>query len=279
MKNGSPIITIGMPVFNGEKYIANAIETLLEQTESRFKLIISDNASTDSTFSICQKYASADARIQLIKNEINKGPLYNFLNVLMLADTQYFMWAAHDDYWCADWIEKLVGLHDENTSITFGSVKNITLEKTLIRTYSPPSFRSDSKGSNISYYLEEDTKGKANLIYGVYKTNIIQKIAKRILGELKYADDMLFIYQFLQFGDIKTDHSTFLFKRVTYYPMPELTLIFIIKRLLLFDRLQSYFCYVRRSRGHLLKLLIFVLLPVKYLASLVVNLAILLKKN
>ena len=79
MKNGSPIITIGMPVFNGEKYIANAIETLLEQTESRFKLIISDNASTDSTFSICQKYASADARIQLIKNEINKGPLYNFL--------------------------------------------------------------------------------------------------------------------------------------------------------------------------------------------------------
>jgi glycosyltransferase involved in cell wall biosynthesis len=92
-----PAIGVGMPVYNGERYLANAIESVLCQTMADFEVVISDNASTDRTEEICRHYAAADRRVRYFRNDANLGALPNFNRVFELARGRYFKWAAHDD--------------------------------------------------------------------------------------------------------------------------------------------------------------------------------------
>jgi glycosyltransferase involved in cell wall biosynthesis len=92
-----PVVGIGMPVYNGERYLANAIESVLCQTMTDFEVVISDNASSDRTEEICRDYANRDARIRYFRNEANIGAIPNFNRVFELARGTYFKWAAHDD--------------------------------------------------------------------------------------------------------------------------------------------------------------------------------------
>jgi glycosyltransferase involved in cell wall biosynthesis len=92
-----PQVSIGMPVYNSEPFIREALDSLLAQTFTDFELIISDNASTDSTEAICLKYAERDTRIKYIRQTKNIGPVPNFKFVLDEAVGEYFMWAAADD--------------------------------------------------------------------------------------------------------------------------------------------------------------------------------------
>ncbi|OAD18829.1 glycosyl transferase, family 2 [Candidatus Thiomargarita nelsonii] len=106
-----------MPVYNGEKYIRKALDSLLAQTFTDFELIISDNASTDNTYSICQEYAQKDSRIKVFRQAENRGAEKNFAYVLYKAKGEYFMWAAYDDKCELDCIEKLVCFLESNPSI------------------------------------------------------------------------------------------------------------------------------------------------------------------
>lgn len=92
-----PVVTIGMPVYNGETFIREALDSLLAQTFTDFELIISDNASTDGTDASCRKYAERDSRIRYIRQAENRGAVANFQFVLDEAVGKYFMWAAADD--------------------------------------------------------------------------------------------------------------------------------------------------------------------------------------
>jgi len=95
--NKSPDISIGMPVYNGENYICEAINSVLNQTYQNFELIISDNASTDRTQEICIAYAERDARIKYFRQRENCGAHLNFIFVAMKAEGNLFTWLAHDD--------------------------------------------------------------------------------------------------------------------------------------------------------------------------------------
>jgi glycosyltransferase involved in cell wall biosynthesis len=100
-----PLVSIGMPVYNGGPSTRAAIESILTQTYRNFELIVSDNASTDETESICREMAARDARISYSRNAVNEGPCENFKKVLVLARGEYFMWAAHDDYCKPQFVE------------------------------------------------------------------------------------------------------------------------------------------------------------------------------
>src|SRR4030066_62015 len=91
--NHIPTVSIGMPVYNGEPYIRAALESLLAQTFTDFELIISDNASTDATESICREYAARDSRIDYVRHEKNQGASANFQFVLDQARGEFFIWA------------------------------------------------------------------------------------------------------------------------------------------------------------------------------------------
>ncbi|WP_419898826.1 glycosyltransferase family 2 protein [Roseomonas sp. USHLN139] len=99
-----PDVTIGMPVRNGGQEIRGALDSLLGQSKGDFRLIISDNQSTDDTVAICADYAARDRRVTLVQQPENRGICGNFRYVLMAATTPFFMWACHDDLWAPDFI-------------------------------------------------------------------------------------------------------------------------------------------------------------------------------
>jgi len=92
-----PTVSIGLPVYNGQKYLQRALDSLLQQDYEDFELIISDNASDDRSPEICRVYAAKDKRIRYYRNEINRGATWNFRKVFELARGKYFKWAAYDD--------------------------------------------------------------------------------------------------------------------------------------------------------------------------------------
>ena len=92
-----PMLTVGMPVYNAERFIANALDSFLGQTFKDFELLISDNASTDRTEEICRQYAARDQRIRYFRNAKNMGAGWNFRRVYSLANGKYYKSAAHDD--------------------------------------------------------------------------------------------------------------------------------------------------------------------------------------
>jgi len=103
-----PLVSIGLPVYNGERFLAEAVESLLHQTYRNIELIISDNASTDSTPDICRRYAAADGRVRYSRVPENIGGVPNANRVFTLASGTYYMLAADDDVWQPSYVERCV---------------------------------------------------------------------------------------------------------------------------------------------------------------------------
>ena len=92
-----PIVSVGLPVYNGEKYLKQALYSICNQDFHDFELIISDNASIDGTAEICKTYAAKDRRIRYFRNEKNIGAAPNYEKVFKLSRGELFKWCAHDD--------------------------------------------------------------------------------------------------------------------------------------------------------------------------------------
>lgn len=111
------MVSIGVPVFNGERYLRDALDSILAQTYSNFEVIISDNASTDRTQEICRDYEFQDSRIHYYRNEKNLGAARNFNRVFQLSSGEYFKWAAHDDLIAPDFLMECVKALNRDPSV------------------------------------------------------------------------------------------------------------------------------------------------------------------
>ena len=122
-----PLVTIGMPVRNGGKTLRRVLDSLVSQTYRNFKMVISDNASTDETQGICQEFAQRDSRIIYIRQPQNVGLERNFDFVLSRADTEFFVWAAADDIRSSDFLELNVKFLQDNPEF-IGSTSPVRFE-------------------------------------------------------------------------------------------------------------------------------------------------------
>jgi glycosyltransferase involved in cell wall biosynthesis len=113
MNQQMPRVSIGFPVFNCEDRITEAVESILSQDYSDFELIISDNASTDSTADLCETLARVDKRIRFTRQTRNIGANQNFSWVHSQARGEFFMWAAHDDHRDRSFVERCVAALDD----------------------------------------------------------------------------------------------------------------------------------------------------------------------
>ena len=102
----APAVTIGIPVYNGERYLEEAIRSVLAQTHRDLELVISDNASTDRTAEICRDYALQDGRVRYFRNPTNLGAAPNYNLVFSHARGRFFKWLAHDDLITPTFVEK-----------------------------------------------------------------------------------------------------------------------------------------------------------------------------
>ncbi|MCH2076447.1 MAG: glycosyltransferase [Rhodobacteraceae bacterium] len=107
-KSSAPKVSLGLPVYNGENFLAEALDCLLAQTFTDFELIISDNASTDFTQSICEEYAEKDRRIKYFRQPENRGAGANYDFTFYKAQAPYFRWCTHDDLMGDDFLEACV---------------------------------------------------------------------------------------------------------------------------------------------------------------------------
>lgn len=108
-----PRLSIGLPVYNGEQYLAESLDALLGQTYTDFELIISDNDSTDGTAEICRRYEKEDPRVRYFRQPRNVGlaPNHNF--VVEKARGELFKWASNDDLYARDLVERCIDALDK----------------------------------------------------------------------------------------------------------------------------------------------------------------------
>ena len=111
-----PTVGLGMPVYNGERYVAEAIGSILAQTLDDFELVICDNASTDCTQEICMSFAVEDPRIRYFRNDTNLGGHPNFNRTFELSRGKYFKWAAHDDVLQPEFLRTCVDALGQSTA-------------------------------------------------------------------------------------------------------------------------------------------------------------------
>jgi glycosyltransferase involved in cell wall biosynthesis len=212
-----PQVSIGMPVYNGAKFIREALDSLLAQTFTDFELIISDNASTDGTEAICREYAAKDVRVRYVRQAQNRGAIANFQYVLDEAVGGYFMWAAADDVWGLSWIETLLPISAAGQCIAFGTVQTIDGNGNSMK--HPANGRNFSyTGSRLwrrlKYYFDPGFLGKACPIYGIYPKHLLSSDILNILAPAKAGTDMLFVYALLAQVEIKWNSAVLLYKRI-----------------------------------------------------------------
>ncbi|MDC0038084.1 glycosyltransferase family 2 protein [Gammaproteobacteria bacterium] len=119
-----PTISIGIPVYNGEKTLGASIDALLQQTYSDFDIIISDNNSTDATATICAEYAEKDTRIRYVKQKDNMEIGHNSQSTLRDVTADYFFWNAHDDVRSKDFLQKNNDFLDANNTFVGSASPN-----------------------------------------------------------------------------------------------------------------------------------------------------------
>jgi len=183
-----PMVSIGMPVFNGEKFLEKSLQSLLAQTYTDFELIISDNASTDKTEEICNDFESKDRRIKYYRNLTNIGLSANFNKVFRISRGEFFKWNNSDDLSGPNYLNLCVETMACRTDVV------------LINSWSK---FIDAEGKNINgidygWQLMSDSPSErmlkvidnidhwVNSLYGLIRTNALVKT--RLLGPYPGAD-------------------------------------------------------------------------------------------
>ena len=206
-----PIITIGLPAYNGEKTIKKTIDAVLSQTVTNFKLIISDDKSTDSTPQICREYEKKDNRVKYIQKNKNEGWIENFRSLAKKSDTKYFVWISNDDYWDKQFIEKNVNFLETNPKIV-GSISDIKLIGANIKNYYTEEEKAYSETENSKFRLVRSVKGTydekiKNIIefnwminfYSIFRTKELQS---SLIDDDFVSWDFAIALNIIKFGDL-----------------------------------------------------------------------------
>ena len=183
-----PRVTVGLPVFNGEAYLAEALDSILSQTYKDFELIISDNASTDRTRQICLDYMRRDNRIRYYRNTTNIGATRNFNRVFSLSAGEYFKWANCDDVHAQEYLSRCVaGLDNDLTAVFCNSEVAKINEKGALKGRYDLSFNVGSPKAHerFSSIISLRNNGWL-LIHGLMRKSALQET--RLLGSFISAD-------------------------------------------------------------------------------------------
>ncbi len=191
MSHNQPRLSIGLPVYNGEKFLKEAIDSLLAQTFEDFELIISDNASTDNTEEICRAYIDQDKRIRYYRNEKNIGCARNFNRVFELSSGEYFKWAAHDDLHAPEFISKCIEVLDKDPSIIlcYSQIYFIDEHGKFLQNYDI-KLQVDSSKPHERFH-ELLAKNLCYQCYGVIRSSALKMIPP--MGSYALADGILLL--------------------------------------------------------------------------------------
>ncbi|MGD1881860.1 MAG: glycosyltransferase family 2 protein [Paracoccaceae bacterium] len=224
-----PVVTIGLPVYQGEEFLAEAINCLLGQTYRNLEIIISDNCSTDRTQQICEEFAQSDHRITYSRTATNIGAAGNFNRVARMTNGTFFAWANHDDLWDSTYVEKCVEVLLREPSVVLAYAKSAKIDEngdTILKLNADLGLNAAKPVNRLRRYHDlfadvdrrkawgkEAIEGFWIPVYGVMRTDILLKT--RLIGDYISSDtilveDLMMLGAFNEVDDIlffKRDHQ------------------------------------------------------------------------
>lgn len=211
-----PTLSVGLPVYNGERFLEEALRSVLEQSYADFELIVTDNASTDRTADICLEAAARDRRVRYLRNDHNLGAAGNYNRSVAEARGRFFKWVAHDDAYAPAFFERCIeALEGEpGASLCYSSAvfidedsREIGREREILD-LTPP--RADRR---LSVWVLDKRDGWCHPVTGVIRTDVLRRT--RLIGPFLGADvalvaELLLHGPVLRTGDFllrRRDHS------------------------------------------------------------------------
>jgi len=214
VKDG-PLVSIGMPVYNGMPHLHGAVTSLLDQEYTNFELIISDNASTDGTAAVCLDLARRDGRIRYYRQPANIGAVANFNTVFALGRGRYFMWACHDDWWAPGYVracidafslsERLILAGTRGEWVDGETGRQILVDRGFSTIGLPPAGRYARYKSTI-----HDGNHVGVIFYGLYKR---EALASAVPMPNVIATDHLVLAKLCLIGEFVVVPETLMVKR------------------------------------------------------------------
>lgn len=206
-------VHIGLPVFNGERYLAQSLDSLLNQTYENFRLFIVDNLSKDGTQDIARAYARRDKRITYIRQTVWGSWPENWSRTWEIAAprSRFFMWASDDDLWAPDYIEILIPplLSDPKIVLSCSNVDVINEEGEIVNHLSRDSYLYEKTAFGRIHNLVTNTFYTA--IYGLFKTSAISDSPP--FPGVSFGDDLWFLIKLAAKGKFHLQKKTLFRKR------------------------------------------------------------------
>lgn len=182
-----PPVSIGLPVYNGERYLAEAIDSLLAQTYGDFELVVSDNASTDRTQEIARDYAARDRRVRYDRAPSNIGAARNYMRAFALSSGRFFRWATCDDVSGPESLARCVAVLEGEQDVVLAYPKTRLIDATgrVIGDYDDGlDLRSPSPSER--FIMLHQHLGLCNAIYGLTRPAVLRTM--RPLGSFVNSD-------------------------------------------------------------------------------------------
>ncbi len=200
-----------MPVFNGERFLRDALESNLAQTVEDLELVVCDNASTDSTPQILAEVAAGDSRVRVVRSETNRGAAANYNRTVELARGRFFRWTTHDDLVAPTHLERLLAAFEEGppsmvlaypkTAIIDSNGQIVGNYEDRAQTLGAPHERLRTLLRNLSL---------CNPVLGLTPLETIRRT--RLIGPYR-SSDKVFLYEMALMGEIIEVPERLFFRR------------------------------------------------------------------
>ncbi len=207
-----PRVTVGVPVYNGERYLAATLDSLLNQTIDDFVVLVGDNASTDGTADIIHEYAARDRRVRHVRHPRNLGAAVNYSRLCELAETEFFRWSAADDCSQPRFLEAcLAGLRQHPDAVlVYPRIMMIDGYGQSLEPYDEGLHLPYASAEQRFFTLLRNTR-LCNALYGVGRTTLFRRT--RLLGSYR-GSDIVFQAELSLYGKILEAPERLLLRRM-----------------------------------------------------------------
>ncbi|MEO0482202.1 MAG: glycosyltransferase family A protein [Planctomycetota bacterium] len=172
---GAPSVSIGMPVYNGQNYVAEAVRSVLEQSMTDFELIICDNCSTDATLRVCRQFARLDGRVRVVDADQNRGAAWNFNRSVDEARGRLFKWASHDDLLSPHYLHYTFEVLEQRPDVVACHCETAAIDaegRTVGLYAGQPSFEQDRASDRFRSAIIEPHR--CLMVFGLVRTDALR---------------------------------------------------------------------------------------------------------
>jgi glycosyltransferase involved in cell wall biosynthesis len=203
----TPRVSVAVPVYNGERYVAQCLESLLAQSFTDFELVISDNASTDGTEEICRRYEAQDRRVRYVRRTENIGGPGNFRHVFSLCRGTYHKWSTADDYWHPDFLREAVPVLDARPDVVlcYPKTRLVDAEGRTLKDYDD-NLELDSDSPRVRLRELYRRLGLCNAHLGLIRRSAMLKtrlIASHLASDVDFLAELALVGKFHLLPEIR----------------------------------------------------------------------------